>query len=324
MTGIAGDMFMGRWKVSAFMSFPGLKTGSQLSLQPVINVTRYFRFGHIGLTHNATFSDLNQDYRIPTMNSSADFSICLRGVNVFGESVYDWISQQVSALAGMETSLGEKTSLASMIRYLPSGDEYGAAVSFEYAAKNHNVVFSSDCIHHPSGKKLIEGEAVQLKCLLKWKCNITEHLYSEVRMSERLRTWGRLNRTDLRVDLQLNLNPWAVAMRFNMLSCVEMAFLGYAEISWKNNSRLKVYLRQGIFKVDNWDDRIYVYERDAPGSFNVPAFYGRGVWTSAYMSWRATYKTSLYVRFNYTDYPFMSENKKPGKAELKFQYVLQF
>ena len=324
MTGVAGDVSMGRWKVSALMSLPRLKTGSLLELQPVANVTRYFSFGHIGLTHNAKFSDIWKDFRIPAMNTSADFSICLRGVNVFGESVHDWISQRLSALVGIETSLGEKTSLASMIRYLPSGDEYGAAMSFEYAAKRHNVVVSSDGIYHPSGKKLTEGEAVQLKCLLRWKWTITDCLYSEIRVSERLRTWGQLNRTDLRADLQLDFNPWTLAMRLNMLSCVQTGLLGYLEMSCKGNKGLKIYLRQGVFKVDNWDDRIYVYERDAPGNFNVPAFYGRGVWTSAYMSWRATYKSSLYVRFNYTAYPFMYEKKKPGKAELKFLYVLQF
>ena len=78
-----------------------------------------------------------------------------------------------------------------------------------------------------------------------------------------------------------------------------------------------MYLRCGIFKADDWADRIYVYERDAPGSFNVPAYYGRGIWTSGYVSWRFAGWGSLYVRSSYVSYPMMREKKKPGKAELK-------
>jgi hypothetical protein len=70
-----------------------------------------------------------------------------------------------------------------------------------------------------------------------------------------------------------------------------------------------------MFAVDNWDDRIYVYERDAPGSFNVPAFYGRGLWTSVYLSWKYSRSGSLSLRGIY---------KKPGNAELKIQLGLRF
>lgn len=48
------------------------------------------------------------------------------------------------------------------------------------------------------------------------------------------------------------------------------------------------YLRVTGFVIDNWPDRIYVYERDAPGTFSVPAYYGRGASFSAVGSakWR--------------------------------------
>jgi hypothetical protein len=84
-----------------------------------------------------------------------------------------------------------------------------------------------------------------------------------------------------------------------------------------------LYLRQGAFIVDHWDDRIYAYERDAPGCFNSPAFYGRGVWTSFMASFKFSRWCKLYLRAGYTSYPFMKENK-PGKAELRFQSVFDF
>ena len=52
-------------------------------------------------------------------------------------------------------------------------------------------------------------------------------------------------------------------------------------------AKFNAYFRWTVYKVDNWDDRIYVYERDLPGMFTSPAAYGR---TSAvYLV--GTYKT---------------------------------
>ena len=85
--------------------------------------------------------------------------------------------------------------------------------------------------------------------------------------------------------------------------------IGYKHPLWY------LYLRQGAFMVDDWDDRIYVYERDAPGNFNVPALYGRGFWTSMYLSWKFAGWGRLYLIGIY---------KKPGNAELKLQCALHF
>ena len=88
---------------------------------------------------------------------------------------------------------------------------------------------------------------------------------------------------------------------------------------------LTLHVRQGIFLIDDWDDRIYVYERDAPGSFNSPAMYGRGLWTSAAAALKISRRIRLYMRAAFTAYPLMEEEKKkPGKAELKLQIQFRF
>ena len=116
--------------------------------------------------------------------------------------------------------------------------------------------------------------------------------------------------------------PFVCTARINVLSCDGVGFLSYLEGGYKTE-RHSVYLRQGLFIVDDWDDRIYVYERDAPGSFNAPAMYGRGVWTSITSSSRLTRALRLYARASYIGYPMM-EKKKPGKAELKLQLQYRF
>ena len=113
-------------------------------------------------------------------------------------------------------------------------------------------------------------------------------------------------------------------MRLNALRSVNTSFVSYFE-EGRKTSDMSIYLRQGIFFVDHWDDRIYVYERDAPGSFNVPAMYGRGWFASAVASAHVTGSIRLYARASYVGYHFMEhEKRKPGKAELKFQIVFRF
>ena len=49
-------------------------------------------------------------------------------------------------------------------------------------------------------------------------------------------------------------------------------------------------MRAMVYRVDNWDDRIYAYERGVPGSFSIPALYGRG-WR---LNFAASWKTALW------------------------------
>ena len=99
--------------------------------------------------------------------------------------------------------------------------------------------------------------------------------------------------------------------------------LGYVEGGWRCRV-LALNLRQGIFRIDDWNDRIYVYERDAPGSFNVPAFYGRGLWTSLNAKVSPLPWLQIHLRSSGTFYPFPAQKKKPGKAELKLQLDFRF
>jgi hypothetical protein len=110
-------------------------------------------------------------------------------------------------------------------------------------------------------------------------------------------------------------------MRTNLENCVSTSFLLYAEGTVKRRS-VKFSLRSGVFLADSWDDRIYVYERDLPGSFNVPAFYGRGYWLSLTGNWKFSRWGKVYLRGSLTRYPLM-EKKKPGKAELKLMLEIR-
>ena len=324
MTGVAGELSLNKWKFSGLIALPGVKAGfpEGFSLMPAVNVAKRFRFGQLSATHLVRFSDASSsNFRIPQMRTALDASLCFHGVNIFTETSYEWVSALWGFVAGVETNVGDNFAFASLVRYMPESNEHGVAFSGEYRNGRHQCVWSTDLLYDPR-RKSMEDRRVQLKTQCRWRFHVIDRFYIDIRASERLRTWGNVSRTDFRTDVCYDGHGWMAAMRFNLLLCEAAGFLGYAEAGYCPDIRLKIYLRQGFFRIDDWDDRIYVYERDAPGSYNVPAFYGRGVWTSLYMTSKFSRWGKVCLRASYTGYPFMTVKQKPGKAELKLQFSI--
>jgi hypothetical protein len=189
----------------------------------------------------------------------------------------------------------------------------------EAAGERHSVAFSADLAYLPEPKDDDHLHDMQLKANAEWTVMATSALKIRLRASEKLRTWGRKYRTEARADFSYVSEPWTTTLRLDAVRSAKTGFLSYFEGSYKTD-KTALHLRLGAFFIDEWDDRIYSYERDAPGSFNVPAYYGRGVWTALAGSWKFARWGRIYCRAGYTGYPFM-EKKKPGKAELKLQLM---
>ena len=302
LTGVAAETALGPFRVTALMAVSGAAA----------NLTYLTRYGHASMTYSGS-------------KASVDGAFCVRGVNIYSEAVYDFASGLPAAVCGTQFNASEKVRLASLARYCP-GDQYQAAFSgaFKTSGLESEGTFSVDAICYPLGKVKGQTHSIQVKALANWECALSPSLRLKFRLSERFRTWGNRFRTDLRADLSYMSGPWVMNMRLNALRSVNTSFVSYFE-EGRKTSDMSIYLRQGIFFVDHWDDRIYVYERDAPGSFNVPAMYGRGWFASAVASAHVTGSIRLYARASYVGYHFMeNEKRKPGKAELKFQIVFRF
>ena len=342
-TGLASETTLGRYVVSGFVALPGIKSYSgalqDLRLMPAVNLARYGRSGHVSVTHYADFHA--GEYDKAARISSVDTRWCVRGVDLFAEASYDWSSGAVAALAGTIVPAGEFVRTAAMLRYYPPAfsseyfgavysvssptDEYSASLSMEMMlGKKHRVAMTLDGAYLPSPKKDDRGMSSQAKCLLVWEWQPVDSFGIKARFTERFRTWGNPYRTDIRMDFVSVLEDFRLNMRLNALSSTAWGFLSYVEGGFVA-AKLSLWLRQGFFRIDDWDDRIYVYERSAPGAFNVPAYYGRGLWTALMASARFSRLCKLYLRAGYTSYAFMpAEKRKPGKAELEFQYVMSF
>ena len=330
-SGMAAEYTVGKFTMSAACAFPWMKdmlTGDrirQYGLQSLVNMKWWSKIGTLGTTTALDYSDIVRN-GVAAVRSSLDAALCIRGTNVFSEVAYDWSVGNAGFIAGMDMSPTESLRVAGL-----AGCDYGEtwqfAVSSEILAgkgRRHSVVLSSEVLYYPVSKTEGQQNSVQLKSQLRWEWKAAEHLLLRLRLSDRFRTWGLQHRAELRTEADVPLGILTFGSRLIVLKSRNHSFLGLLDAALKV-AKLTGRLRTGVFLVDHWDDRIYVYEYDAPGSFNVPAYYGRGVWTSSMVSWKISRSVRLYLRASYVSYCFMSEEKKkPGRAELKLQSVFKF
>ena len=330
-TGIAAEVGIGKYALSAAMALPGVKDWVRKSEKPVVapllNVRRWMRFGTVGLT---TYADLALGSRYGKGNvaakSSVDAAICIGGVNLFGEAAYAFADKKCSLVTGTDFSPIESLRLAALTGWRQSR-LWQFAMSGEVTpgqSRNHKGLLFTEVLYHLEPKDAVADRWIQVKSQLRWEWDAMEHLVLRIRFSDRFRTWGIPHRAEGRFEAEFPLGEWTLCARVNMLKCRGISLLGCFDASC-SSSLFTFHFRMGAFKADHWDDRIYVYEYDAPGNFNVPAYYGRGVWTAGVLSMKLSRAFRLYVRASSIAYPFdLTQKKKPGRTELKFQTVFRF
>lgn len=381
LLGVATDWHLGRWRLSAGYSFGstwkdlGTVPGAGL---PVLNLTYTARTATLGLTATSEAAGFEARWSLPG------------GWGLFGELASTW-QGAFSALAGTVwvPEYGHKWALVGRW-FGPASKEYsGLAVgyagpSFE-STLDAGLKGTGVSPAPPSlAAWLAGGGQPQIKSVTQWKpvfsldsgrfraisataadtLSRVPVLRPQLRLVARWRPdpappvavspspsgRNRDLRVELRAALAAEYGPWLLSGRYDAVWYRGFSWSWYAEAGRKTDA-FAVYLRGGIFKVDDWDDRIYVYERDAPGSFTVPARYGRGWNASLYAVWHlprrslwsgagdspsragggaisgAAFPTarrsgsghSLWLRLETVQYPW-NLIPKPGRLELRLQY----
>lgn len=345
--GVAADFNVRRFTVSVSTGIGGLKEMMQgekpesLSLAPAVNVGWLGRNAQASFTlcgETAGFDEMADGRTFSSVCASADFRWCVKGVDLYGEAAIDMMSVRASAIAGTAFRAGENVEIAFSGRYLP--DEYGISSGGKFYAgrrvslagregfgstvQRHTGTFCLDAVYYPFPKYSKEdSDAWQLKVQADYSLQAMPCLAIVFRLSERLRSAGEKNRTELRCDLVWTDGTWRASMRLDACRNRDVGLLSYVEGGYAGKI-MTAYLRAGAFSIDSWQDRIYVYERDAPGNFNVPAYYGRGCWGACTIGIKAARKCRLYLRLSTLQYPWdqISGKERQGKTEGKVQLVL--
>lgn len=261
---------------------------------------------------------------------SGDWRVGFRNVSLFGEVASKGAGGGFGGVTGAIWTPEYGKKMAVQGRYFSPSfkkDWCGMAAGFE----NRWLVVTADAAWHNV------REVQQYKVIAQVRKEFAVDALSvrpSVRVNARWRQEeGEPWRVDVRGDAAASYGSWLFAARYNALWCNQFAWLWYAELGWTggvgsapdgadlyDGRSVSVYARFTLFCVDNWDDRIYVYERDAPGAFNVPAYYGRGYAFSIAAALKRRHRTT-HLRASWISYPW-NLSEKSGRFELKAQIQL--
>ena len=242
-----------------------------------------------------------------------------RGVDLFGEAA--WSGKGPAGIAGSLFPLGRHLRAALQFRAIPTAfsgkknGEYGLAAGLSYLSDSRAFKSSLtvDAALLPKPATDTGRRQVKSTGLLSW--TVSENWLLESRLVYRWRNYED-NRTDLRADATWSRGVWTIKGRLNGVHDGGFGFLGYLEGGWKPPGGFG-WIRVTAFSTPVWQSRIYVYERDAPGNFTSPAYYGTGFSAMAYAGWKRRVKKTtlkLYLRGSYK-----WQIEKPGVAGLKLQ-----
>lgn len=253
---------------------------------------------------------------------SADAKLNLKGTLISGEVAYR--NGGFAGIMALKGSLGEYFRLGLQGRMIPvkysgkKNGEYAGAAGLEFNNRKVLASLTTDAALLPI--PYTDPGRFQLRMYGRALWQINDIWSLEGRVTERYRNYER-PRTALRLHLSHIQGRWNANLRGEAVWCEKTGFLTYVEGGYKGEW-LTAWLRVTGFLADKWNDRIYVYERDAPGSFSVPAYYGKGLSLSAVgnMKYRFKYFTlKFYARGAYT----IKSGSKPAPA-INLQLMLDF
>ena len=328
--GVAAVFEGGRYSVSTFFSLEGLKEkmeGANMRITPYggVDITYYGKKGECGI------SGLSKG----VISTNGRWSS--KGVDYYSELSYSFKGSSAAGIGGFSTRMGKYLKGGLRLRAFPSSytgkknGEYSSALSLEFSSGKYVPIkgrtgFGSSEISNTASVSVeasllpipsIDPERRMIKTVIIWKTRISPSFSIAFRGVDSRRTYDPKKRTDIRSDMMYSNGSISCCLRLNTVYTGIFSFLSYIEGGYVKD-RFRVYGRAALFKADSWEGRLYCYERDAPGNFSVPAYYGTGYALSLFVGGPVG-KGRLYLRL------YGSNTKeKPGKAELKVQYVRSF
>lgn len=243
------------------------------------------RWGHAGTTVAWSPSE--------GLSVSLEGRLNLRGIDAMAEVACR--SRAVAGKASARWKAGDNGKLAVQARVIPSrfsgkkNGEYALAAGyalqsgqwkslagktgFGSSVPSYKLSFTLDAAMLPVGG--VDPRRLQIRAYGNWDWQIAPAWALSVRLTERYRNYEN-PRTALRADIRFAHGPWLSVLRGEAVRCKSWGLLSYLEGGYKNET-LSSYLRFTAFSIPEWADRIYSYERDAPGTFSVPAYSGTGI-----------------------------------------------
>ena len=323
LSGLAGSFQAGRLRFSAGLSSPGLrsflagKASSGRSAVPLAAASYLGRRGQAGvqgLWQDGAVVSADGVFGLGHWTLFGETALSSRMVTENGCGI---LRTRLAAVGGVGWAPAYRVQFAFLGRYYPAGfysPLAGAVRSFSslagkdgsatgesgvsFGARWHRAEFTADAAFRPDTGSA--RGARHFKTVFNFSPADTSagagplRVSPSVRWTERFRPadpqpWRHELRADLACSLRLVQGPVHPAsarasVRADIVRSKGWGRLFYAELGYVSEGFITGYLRFTAFDIPRWDDRIYCYERDLPGTFNVPAYYRRGRALSAVAS----------------------------------------
>lgn len=212
------------------------------------------------------------------------------------------------------------------------GDENGGYLGVEYKGFKHWRLSAYGDVFRFNGPKygIRESGTIGYDVLAQ-----AEHLASNynVMLQLRSRQKGNIGTHRARAEFTYTLGSWRFHTRADA-SLVNYkdgsASLGYGVSAYQDVEYhvraipMVIQLRLQGFDVQNWNNRIYMYENDVLYAFSIPATYGVGGRWYVNMRYKITRQLSLYLRVSETVYnPSWAEQKSRPVTKTDIHLLLR-
>ncbi len=274
-------------------------------------------------------------------NCSLDFLFSYRGYRLFGEAAIDRRAA-FAGILGAILPLWPDADGSILYRYYDphyiathSGaysasscnNEHGLTASLRWSpVRSLALNASAEYTHFPYHRYGVRGASDKLKASAdcEWSLSDASQLYFKASFS-----WdnGRETRTGKLRAEYLHLFDFGLQSVTRAELClsgtdeITPGGLLFSELVYTSSSeKLKSSARVTLFSATDWDARIYAYERDLPGSFSVPAYYGEGVSIYAML----TYKPYRWLNVSIKCSGTMYKDESRDRLRLNVQATLPF
>lgn len=279
------------------------------------NVTfdgRNFRLGLTALAYGfdkkdgrrKSYYNEHLSYDGTQFNLAADFVFSVLGARLFGEVAVDR-KMHLAAIAGAVCPVSSEWEFSVSGRYydyryvaMYSGaycnsscnNEAGGTVVLRYTP-GRSLLFTAGAAytHYPHHRFGVRGPSDVMKISAECDWNLLERHNLHFRTSYSADNGKESSVLRLRGDYTFTLNPV-----LSLISRIETSLLpedsgllAYVELRYAALSgKLRCAVRTTGFSTGEWAARIYCYEMGIPGSFSVPAYYGKGTGLYAVVTYK--------------------------------------
>jgi hypothetical protein len=130
---------------------------------------------------------------------------------------------------------------------------------------------------------------------------------------------------DYDVTPSLSLRTRAQFSRYELANTATHGMVLLQDITWRWRN-LTLSARYALFDTDDYDNRIYIYERDVWLAFSFPAYYGVGIRNYVLLQYRITKKIDVWLRWaqtRYTDRDRIGSGTETIEGNVKNDFKIQ-